>query len=157
MSRLDDELKVAFQRQEPSPDFTARVLARINDAPAAPVKPSLWQRLSGLLAMPAWRYAAVGAMAVLLILIGIALLRSQPKASDGNQPSPLAISPGAAGDQANGDNKTTQEKADGSDAKVSVATGDTKASAKSAAANSPSTTPTAFSTRSMNCNGTPAA
>lgn len=30
---LDDELKSALRRQEPSPDFAARVLARVADAP----------------------------------------------------------------------------------------------------------------------------
>jgi hypothetical protein len=75
MSRLDDELKIAFQRREPSADFAARVLARINDAPAVPAKPGKWQRLAGVLAMPAFRYAAAGAMALLLIVVGILVLR----------------------------------------------------------------------------------
>ncbi|HTQ57453.1 MAG TPA: hypothetical protein VMI94_23450 [Bryobacteraceae bacterium] len=30
---LDDELRSALRRREPSPDFTARVLARVNAAP----------------------------------------------------------------------------------------------------------------------------
>ncbi|MFL6215155.1 MAG: hypothetical protein ACJ74J_14820 [Blastocatellia bacterium] len=121
MSRLDDELKVALQRQEPSPDFAARVLARINDAPAVQVKPSLWQRLSGIFAMPAWRYAAVGAMAVLLILIGIALLRSHRTATVGNESSPVAISHGeSTGDQTNDGSKAMQEKTE-SKAELSAA------------------------------------
>lgn len=94
MSRLDDELKVAFQRQEPSADFAARVLARINEAPAPQARPTLWQRLTGVFAMPALRYAAVGAMALLLIIIGIALLRSQRTAGVENNPPQLAGSPG---------------------------------------------------------------
>ena len=89
MSRLDDELKVAFQRQEPSPDFAARVLARINEAPAAPVRPSLWQRLSEMLVMPAWRYAAVGAVAVLLILVG--LIQASPPAKAAGTDVDLAL------------------------------------------------------------------
>src|SRR5690349_1209534 len=106
MSRLDDELKVAFARQEPPPDFAARVLARINEAPAAEARPSLWQRLSGMLAMPAWRYAAVTALAVLLVLVGLALLRSRPTATGGNESS-LAVTSGSeagetAGEKANG-------------------------------------------------------
>ena len=83
MSRLDDELKVAFQRQEPPADFAARVLARLNEAPAPRPKPTMRQRLAGWFAMPTLRYAAVGAMALLLIIIGIALLRpSRPAGVD---------------------------------------------------------------------------
>jgi len=76
MSRLDDELKIAFQRQEPSADFAARVLARINEAPAPQPRITLWQRLRGGIAMPRLGYAAAGAMALLLIIIGLSLLRS---------------------------------------------------------------------------------
>ena len=93
MSRLDDELKIAFRRQEPSPDFAARVLARLDEAPAAPARPGLWQRLSGMFAMPAWRFAAVTAVAVLLVLVGIALLRSRPTASGEKESSALAAAP----------------------------------------------------------------
>ena len=78
MSRLDDELKIAFQRQEPPADFAARVLARLGEAPAP--QPNLWQRLAGLFALPAWRYAAVGAAALLLIVIGIVALRARQTA-----------------------------------------------------------------------------
>ena len=91
MSRLDDELKVAFQRQEPSPDFAARVLARINEAPAPQARPGVWQRLAAVFAVPAWRYAAAGAAALLLVLIGIALLRPHQTPTGGNEP--LAVSP----------------------------------------------------------------
>jgi negative regulator of sigma E activity len=94
MSRLDDELKVAFQRQEPSADFTAHVLARLNEAPAPQVRPTLWQRFAGVFAMPALRYAAVGAMALLLIIIGLTLLRSQRTAGVENNPPQVAGSPG---------------------------------------------------------------
>lgn len=76
MSRLDDDLKAAFKRQEPSPDFTARLMARINEAPAPQPRLTLWQRLAGVFALPALRWATVGAMALLLIIIGITQLRS---------------------------------------------------------------------------------
>jgi negative regulator of sigma E activity len=112
MSRLDDELKAAFGRQEPSPDFAARVLARINDAPAPQPRPRLWQRLGGVFAVPAWRYAAVGAAALLLIFISIALLRSQRAANKVGEPSPLAVAAGdAAGAQANADDQAARERA----------------------------------------------
>lgn len=70
MSRLDEELKIAFKRREPSPDFTARVLERINQAPAP--KPTFWQRLAAFFEIPARRWAAVGlAAAALLVAIGV--------------------------------------------------------------------------------------
>ncbi|HKQ09026.1 MAG TPA: hypothetical protein VJ464_28145 [Blastocatellia bacterium] len=81
MSRLDEELKVAFQRREPSPDFAARVLARLDEAPVMLAPPSLWQRLAGLFALPAWRFAAVGAMAVLLVAVGVIVWRA-PRTTD---------------------------------------------------------------------------
>lgn len=81
MNRLDEELKVAFQRREPSPDFAARVLARLDEAPVMLAPPSLWQRLAGLFALPAWRFAAAGAMAVLLVAVGVIVWRA-PRTTD---------------------------------------------------------------------------
>lgn len=68
MSRLDDELKIAFRRQEPSPDFTARLIERINSSPEP--SPSLRQRLAAWFSMPRFRWVAIGATAVMLIAIG---------------------------------------------------------------------------------------
>lgn len=34
MNKFEDELKMALRREEPSPDFTDRVMARINNLPA---------------------------------------------------------------------------------------------------------------------------
>lgn len=139
MSRLDDELKVAFQRQQPSPDFAARVLARINEAPAVQAKPSLWQRLSGMFAMPAWRYAAVAAMALLLILIGIALRRAPRTATVGNEPSPVAISPGKTADETqNADNHADNGAAQGTRAGSNAGPGAPDRNAQ-ASANPPGT------------------
>jgi hypothetical protein len=56
MNRLDDALRKAFRRQDPGPDFTARVLARAAQAP--PPKRSWWW---------GWRWAAAGALACLLL------------------------------------------------------------------------------------------
>lgn len=109
MSRLDDELKIAFQRQEPSADFAARVLAHINETPAPQARPTLWQRLAGVFAMPALRYAAVGAMALLLIIIGIALLRSQRTAGVENAPQ-LAGSSSDSGSEKPGAGSTTPDR-----------------------------------------------
>lgn len=70
MSRLDDELKIAFRRQEPSPDFTARLIERINSSPAP--RPDFRQRLAAWFSMPRFRWVAIGATAVMLIAIGVA-------------------------------------------------------------------------------------
>jgi hypothetical protein len=56
---LDDELRSALRRQEPSPDFTERVLARVSAARVRPA-PRSW------LSWPATRWVA--AMAALLVL-----------------------------------------------------------------------------------------
>ncbi|HJQ22539.1 MAG TPA: hypothetical protein VKA60_01400 [Blastocatellia bacterium] len=90
MSRLDDELKVAFQRREPSADFAARVLARLDEAPLKLAPPSLWQRLADWFAVPAWRFAAAGAMALLLVVIGFVVMRAQ-RATNFEQATPAVI------------------------------------------------------------------
>jgi negative regulator of sigma E activity len=73
MSRLDDELKTALRRQEPSPDFTARLMERINTSPAP--RPGFRQRLAAFFDSFDWRWAAIGATAVLLVAIGTAQYR----------------------------------------------------------------------------------
>ena len=70
MSRLDDELRNAFKRQQPPADFTARVLERIARQPEP--RPSLWQRLAALVEPPKMRWVAIGVTAALLIAIGAA-------------------------------------------------------------------------------------
>ena len=66
MSRLDDELKLMFQREEPSAGFAERVLAQIN-AQAQPQQ-NRWQRLVRFFQLPTMRWA-VAATAILLIAI----------------------------------------------------------------------------------------
>jgi hypothetical protein len=68
MSRLDDELKVMFQRQEPAADFSERVLARIQ-AKAQP-SPSLWQRLVAFFQPNAMPWALAAAAILLAAIIG---------------------------------------------------------------------------------------
>jgi hypothetical protein len=70
MSRLDDELRVAFRRKEPSMDFAARLLERINEPPAP--KKSWWQKLVELFEMPRVRWVAIGVAASLLVAISLA-------------------------------------------------------------------------------------
>jgi hypothetical protein len=75
MSRLDDELKSIFRREEPSPDFADRVLARIalQEAAPQPAKSSWWRPLLDLTQSLRWapqraqmRWALAGALAILL-------------------------------------------------------------------------------------------
>ena len=49
MNPLDDELRSALGRREPSPDFTARVLARVSAVPARRA-PRPWVRWGAALA-----------------------------------------------------------------------------------------------------------
>ncbi|HXF39013.1 MAG TPA: hypothetical protein VN687_04820 [Blastocatellia bacterium] len=70
MSRLDDELRNAFKRQQPPADFSARVLERVARQPET--RPSLWQRLAALVETPKMRWVAIGVTAALLIAIGAA-------------------------------------------------------------------------------------
>ncbi|MGC9948504.1 MAG: hypothetical protein ABSF64_19220 [Bryobacteraceae bacterium] len=46
MASLDDELRSALRRREPSPDFTERVMARVASTPARPGRrlPQPWVR-----------------------------------------------------------------------------------------------------------------
>ena len=80
MSRLDDELRVAFRRVEPPSDFAERVIGRINhgraDNPPA-ARPGLWQRLKNFLEPPVARWVAVGVATSLLVAIFAAQYRLQ--------------------------------------------------------------------------------
>ena len=82
MSRLDDELRKAFRREQPSVDFTARLLERVAQQPAP--RASLWQRLAMLLEPPKLRWVAIGVAASLLLAIGAAQYSrlNQPAVSD---------------------------------------------------------------------------
>jgi len=67
MSRLDDELRKAFKREQPSDDFTARLMERVSHQPAP--KARWWQRLATLIEPPKLRWVAIGATASLLLAI----------------------------------------------------------------------------------------
>ncbi len=70
MSRLDDELRKAFRREQPSVDFTTRLLERVAQQPAP--KAPWWHRLAALLDPPKLRWVAIGVTASLLLAIGAA-------------------------------------------------------------------------------------
>ena len=69
MSRLDDELKIALRRQEPSADFAERLLARL---PAAPQpQRRWWDSLAEFFQPNALRLAAATAVVLLIAAIGL--------------------------------------------------------------------------------------
>ena len=68
MSRLDDELRMAFRREQPPVDFTDRVLEKIARQPAPRIR--WWQRLAESLQPPKLKWVAIGATAALLVAIG---------------------------------------------------------------------------------------
>ncbi len=79
MNRFEDELKVALRREEPSPDFTDRLMARIateqkkeklkdieTERPGE--KALSWlNKLSAIFTLPQLKWAMAGAMAAVLI------------------------------------------------------------------------------------------
>ena len=73
MSKLDEELKAALRREEPSADFAYRVLARVQALP--PPKPGWRQSLLTLLRPPKLVWVAAGVAACLLIALGVQGLR----------------------------------------------------------------------------------
>ena len=66
--RLDDELRNAFRREQPSAEFTSRVLERVAVEP--PPRLSLLQKLAMLLEPAKLRWVAIGVTASLLLAIG---------------------------------------------------------------------------------------
>jgi len=96
MNKLDEELKIALRREEPSADFAHRVLAQVRGLP--PPKRGWRQSLLTLLRPPKVIWLAAGVAACLLIAIGVRGLRAYehstvegPKtvASDANRPTEL--------------------------------------------------------------------
>lgn len=69
MSRLDDALREAFRRQDPGPEFTARVLAA---AAVAQPKASWWRTFASGFRPAKFRWATAAALACLL-MIGVSL------------------------------------------------------------------------------------
>lgn len=86
MSRLDDELRAAFRRVEPSSDFAERVIGRINNPPAA--RPSLWRRLKSFFEPPVARWVAVGVATSLLVAIFASQYTQLQEATPEHQAAP---------------------------------------------------------------------
>ena len=90
MSRLDDELRKAYRREQPPGDFTARLLQRVARQPEP--KARWWQRLAMLLEPPKLRWVAIGVTASLLLAIGAAQYRriNQPAVTDNREVAVVA-------------------------------------------------------------------
>jgi hypothetical protein len=92
-NRFDDELKHALRREEPSADFTNRLLARVAQEKEGFCEPaeaswqeqakrkngagkqSLLQKLGALLVLPQLKWATAGALAALLLVSAVGLYR----------------------------------------------------------------------------------
>ena len=73
MNRFDEELKLALRREEPSPDFTDRVMARVAELQKRekPREGAGWlRRLAEFFQPPQMKWAMAGAMAILLVIAG---------------------------------------------------------------------------------------
>jgi hypothetical protein len=73
MNRFDEELKLALRREEPSPDFADRVMARVAELQKQekPREKTGWlRRLAEFFQPPRMKWAAAGAMAILLVIAG---------------------------------------------------------------------------------------
>ena len=79
---FEKELQKALRRVEPAPDFADRVLARIvEESPALRVEARsetlTWrQRLVAFLSLPSMQWAAAGALACLLMAVGVQRYRA---------------------------------------------------------------------------------
>jgi hypothetical protein len=77
MSYLEDDLKMALQRTEPSADFVDRVLARVNQP--APPEPGWWERLTALLRPPRLQWVAASVILSVMIPAASVEYRRQQK------------------------------------------------------------------------------
>ena len=62
MSRLEDELRNAYRREQPPAGFEARLMARLGER-----RESLWRRILGALSTPVWRVACAGALSLVVV------------------------------------------------------------------------------------------
>ncbi|MBO0856906.1 MAG: hypothetical protein J2P21_00320 [Chloracidobacterium sp.] len=77
MNHFDDELKRALRREEPSPDFTDRVMRRLAELQkrGKPMEKAEWLgRLTEFFRPTQMKWAMAGAMAVLMVIAGLGVL-----------------------------------------------------------------------------------
>ena len=80
MNRFDEELKLALRREEPSPDFTDRVMARIAELQKqekSREKTDWLRRLMEFFQPPQMKWAMAGAVAVVLLIAAFGVHRSR--------------------------------------------------------------------------------
>lgn len=79
MSRFEDELREALQREQPPEGFTDRVLARVD---VAARRSGVWSRLADAFRVPALRWATVAVVAVATV-IGVQYYRTREIRAEG--------------------------------------------------------------------------
>lgn len=78
MRSLDQLIRAALRRREPPAGFTERVMAQVAGQPAPRIG---WiRRLEALLGVLGLRWAAVGAVACLLLVIGVVQYQREQRA-----------------------------------------------------------------------------
>ncbi|HWC76726.1 MAG TPA: hypothetical protein VG778_04655 [Blastocatellia bacterium] len=90
MSRLDDELKNAFRAEEPSSDFTDRVMKAVAAAP--PPKKHWWHELRDRFAHSNGRWVALAVAATLLIALAASQYR-KPQVTGQEQARAVEVEP----------------------------------------------------------------
>jgi len=78
MSYLEDELKKALRRAEPSAGFAERVLARANGP--APAEPSWWERLAVLVRPPRMQWVALSLIVSIMVPVAGVQYRKERQA-----------------------------------------------------------------------------
>ncbi|HSE98769.1 MAG TPA: hypothetical protein VLD57_10945 [Blastocatellia bacterium] len=82
MSRLDDELRLAYRRREPPPDFLDRVMSEVA---APPVAKRNWRQIVlSLFQPPRIRWVAIGFATAMAVMIG-SLQYQNVQQSDGSK------------------------------------------------------------------------
>lgn len=100
MSKFDDELKLALRREDPSPDFTNRVMARIAQLPSPDQqlvkqeKPGeqneWWRKLAEFFRPQPMKWAMAGAMAIVLIAAAVGVNRYREQQLERQRQAALA-------------------------------------------------------------------
>lgn len=79
MTRLEEQLRAALKREDPSPDFTARVLSRVAKQPE---KRTAGAWLHEMLAVPRLRWATA-AVAAIVIAAGVGVHVEEQRRAEG--------------------------------------------------------------------------